>query len=94
VTHLSVGEHPAEPEYVGPCAACAGERARQSVHDHAFDMKHDESIPVSVRCEFEDRFGDVFVQIGNWAAGVAREEAEAQDNDPCEMHAPEAGDEL
>lgn len=69
------------------CPACAGERARQSVHDHAFDMKHDSAIPVSAQGEFEEHFGDAIVKMADWAEAVADHDARQGDFDLCERHA-------
>ena len=85
-----IGDHPRmEPEPDrGPCAECEGERARQSIHDHFYDMKHDDAIPSQARCEFEEKWGPVVVEIAAWAAEYAEDVARRDDNEACERHAP------
>lgn len=91
---MSVGEHPhGEPDLSYPCAECVGERARQAIHDHFYDIKYDDSIPERARCEFEEKFGDVIVKMAAWAYEYATDVALRNDNDPCEMHAPSKSDE-
>ena len=70
----------------GPCPSCSGEAARQAVHDHAYDMKHDPTIPERARCEFEERFGQAIVRIADWAAEYAEDVSRRDDHTYCDQH--------
>jgi len=75
------------------CPTCAGQSARQAVHDHAYDMKHDPTIPERARCEFEEKFGAVIVKVAEWAEEYAEDVARRDDWHYCAMHDPTRSDE-
>lgn len=91
----SIGDPPGmtEPDTSYPCAKCIGARARQAVHDFAYDLKHSESLPAESRCEFEEKFGQAIVDMADWADETATVAAERDDNTLCERHAPSRDDE-
>jgi len=75
------------------CPDCAESRARQAVHDHAYDMKHDTSLPMQAQCEFEEKFGALIVKIADWAAEYAEDWVLRQDHERCNEHRPTRADE-
>lgn len=88
-----IGDPPGmQPDESYPCAACAGEAARRAVHDGIYDIKHADAIPEKARCEFEERFGAVIVEMADWADEYATDAARRDDHEPCERHRPTKGD--
>jgi len=76
------------------CPTCAGQAARRAIHDHAYDMKHDPTIPEKARCEFEEKFGAVIVKMAEWADEYAEDAACRVDRAYCDAHRPNSGDDL
>jgi hypothetical protein len=92
----SIGDPPGmEPELSFPCASCAGEAARRAVHDHVYDLKHDDAFPRDKGddVDFEDEFCVQITAMADWCHDRAVANAGQDDNEPCERHAPTKDDE-